>query len=131
MQHVGLIPGTESFFRSKTCQTSGAACGATPLISRQVDKSQDPNGACQHPPEEVNGNTVEGDPETKEVADTKHQSLGCIERCAEVDLLIIWFVSLFYEGRRKRVWKISMKSTRVVVVVVVVAVAAANLLQYV
>eukprot|EP00434_Breviolum_minutum_P036052 symbB.v1.2.031929.t1/scaffold3762.1/size52363/4 len=36
----------------------------------------DPSGACQHPPEEVNGNAVEVDPETKEVADTKHQLNG-------------------------------------------------------
>eukprot|EP00434_Breviolum_minutum_P037211 symbB.v1.2.032988.t1/scaffold4035.1/size45816/4 len=42
----------------------------------EVDKSQDPSGACQHPPEEVNGNAVEADPETKEVADTKHQLNG-------------------------------------------------------
>ena len=54
----------------------GCLWSNSPLISRQVDKPQDPSGACQHPPEEVNGNAVEADPETKEVADTKHQSLG-------------------------------------------------------
>ena len=54
-------------------------------------KSQDPDGACQHPPEEVNGNAVEVDPETKEVAEnhTKHQSLGPIER-ADIEMKKLW-----------------------------------------
>jgi len=74
MEHVGLIPGTESFLQvTKMSNFRGCLWGNSPLISRQVDKSQDPSGACQHPPEEVNGNAVEADPETKEVADTKHQ----------------------------------------------------------